>query len=129
MADSDFLGGGWKFPVDVENGQIVLSEGEENIEQSIRMILGTKPGERLMRPEFGCDLNRLVFSENNLATATLVAYHVEQALLEWEPRIDVLNVSAETTGEGNQLNIQIDYMVKSSNTQRNLVYPFYMENN
>lgn len=125
---SDFLGRGSKFPVAVANGRMVASEGEEKIRESILIILGTSKGERVMRPEFGCSINDLVFEVNNTATTTLVAYHVEEALLKWEPRIEVLNVFVspdEVIRE--QLNIEIDYEVKLTNSKANLVYPFFLE--
>jgi len=125
---SDFLGRGWRFPVAVANGRMAASEGEEKIRESILIILGTSKGERIMRPEFGCSINDLVFEVNNTATTTLVAYHVEQALQKWEPRIEVLNVFVspdEVNRE--QLNIEIDYEVKLTNSKANLVYPFFLE--
>ena len=124
----DFLGRGWRFPVGAANGKIVTSKGEEKIRESILIILGTSKGERVMRPEFGCGINDLVFEVNNTATTTLVAYHVREALLKWEPRIEVLNVFVSPDEEKrHQLNIEIDYEVKLSNTKANLVYPFYLE--
>lgn len=126
--DKDFLGKGIKFPVNVQNGQISTSSGEELIRESIMIILGTAKGERVMRPDFGCGINELVFSPNNISTATLVAFYIKEALLKWEPRIDVENVSAILDiEEGNRLNINIDYRVRTTNTKRNLVYPFYLE--
>ena len=125
---SDFLGKGWRFPVSVANRCIVASEGEEKIRESILIILGTSKGERVMRPEFGCSINDLVFEVNNTATTTLVAFHVKEALLKWEPRIEVLDVFVSPDKEKrHQLNIEIDYEVKLTNTKANLVYPFYLE--
>lgn len=126
--EKDFLGKGIRFPISVKEGKIATSSGEELIRESIMIILGTAKGERVMRPEFGCGINELVFAPNNTSTATLIGVYVKEALLKWEPRIEVLNVSAATDEkEGNRLNINIDYMVKTTNTKRNLVYPFYLE--
>ncbi len=127
MADADFLGRGWKFPVSIKNGKIAFSEGEESIKESIRIILETIEGERVMRPDFGCGINRLVFEPNNTSTAALIAFHIEEALMKWEPRIEVLdvNVTLDANNEKNELRINIEYMIKSTNTRDNLVYPFY----
>jgi len=126
--DIDFLGRGWKFPVSVKEGKMASSEGENGIMESIMIILGTAKGERVMRPDFGCGINELVFAPNNTSTATLVAFSVEEALLKWEPRIEVLDVSAfPDKDEGNRLNIRVEYMIKTTNTKKNLVYPFYLE--
>jgi phage baseplate assembly protein W len=128
MADADFLGRGWKFPVTVENGKIAFSEGEESIKDSIRIILETAEGERVMRPDFGCGINRLAFEPNNTSTTTFIAFHIEEALMKWEPRIEVLdvNVIPDVNNEKNKILIDIDYMIKSTNTRDNLVYPFYL---
>ena len=92
----DFLGFGWNWPLAVdESDRIALSRFEENIRQSIILIIRTARGERQMRPELGCDIHTLVFGENNMTTAGLAAFYVEQALTRWEPRIDILGVKAE----------------------------------
>ena len=128
MIDADFLGRGWKFPVSIKDGKIVPSQGYDSIRESIMIILGTSKGERVMRPDFGCGINELVFAPNNTSTATLIAFYIKEALLKWEPRIELLNVNAEPDEiEQNKLIITIDYMVKMTNTKDNLVYPFYLE--
>src|SRR5919197_1226521 len=130
MTNSDFLGLGWNFPIDVDDGgQIELaSDGEEGIRQSIWMILGTSPGERLMRPDFGCGIHDMVFGVNNAATATAVAVAVREALAVWEPRIDVLDVYVvPDASRPNLLLVEINYQVRSTNSRFNLVYPFYLE--
>ncbi len=124
----DFLGRGWKFQVSVEDGEIASSEGENSIKESIKIILGTAKGERVMRPDFGCDINEIVFAPINTSTGTLIDFHIREALLIWEPRIDLLNVHVSPDeNEKNKLVINIEYMVKASNTKSNLVYPFYLE--
>lgn len=124
----DFLGRGWKFQVSVEDGEIASSEGEDSIKESIKIILGTAKGERVMRPDFGCDINEIVFAPINTSTGTLIDFHIREALLIWEPRIDLLNVHVSPDeNEKNKLVINIEYMVKASNTKSNLVYPFYLE--
>ena len=126
--DADFLGSGWKFPVSIKNGSILSSGGYDSIRESIMIILGTAKGERVMRPDFGCGINELVFAPNNTSTATLITFYIKEALLKYEPRIELLNVNAEPDEtEQNKLIISIDYMVKTTNTKANLVYPFYLE--
>lgn len=128
MADADFLGKGWKYPISNENAKIISSEGYDSIKESIMIILGTSKGERVMRPDFGCGINELVFAPNNTSTATLIIFYIKEALLKWEPRIEVLKVNAEPDEtEQSKLIITIEYMVKTSNTKQNLVYPFYLE--
>jgi phage baseplate assembly protein W len=125
-----FLGLGWNFPVTTDaGGRIALSPSpEEGIRQSIWTILSTAPGERVMRPDFGCGLSDLVFAVNNAGTASAVAGAVREALAVWEPRIDVLDVFAAADPERpNLLLIEIDYRIRSSNSRFNLVYPFYLE--
>lgn len=125
---SEFLGIGWKFPVSMDDGKIALARYDESIRQAIRIILGTAPGERAMRPDFGCGIHDLVFAVNSAGTAGRVANLVRQALIRWEPRIDVLNVSASPDiGQPNLLQIEIEYRVRATNSRFNLVYPFYLE--
>ena len=124
----DFLGIGWNWPVTVDDAdRIALSRFEENIRQSILLIIRTARGERQMRPEFGCDIHALVFAENNMTTAGLAAFYVEQALARWEPRIELVSVhGAPDTDAGNGLLVEIEYRVIATNTIFNLVYPFYL---
>lgn len=124
----DFLGIGWKYPVNVDaNGKVAISKYEEDIKEAIQIILGTAKGERLMRPDFGCGINEYVFSIINTLNIHLIENEVREALTTWEPRIEVLDVRTETTyaTEGKLL-ISIDYLVRATNTQFNLVYPFYL---
>ncbi len=125
--EGDFLGRGWAFPIDVDHrGGIETVAAEADIEQSIRIILETAPGERVMRPEFGCGLHNLVFAPNSPATAGLVAYHVQEALGRWEPRIEVEEIQvAPDARRPAVLLIDIRYRIRSTNDVRNLVYPFY----
>ena len=128
MGNSDFLGRGWKYPIDIEKGRIAFSDGEDSIRESIMIILETEKGERIMRPDFGCEINELVFLPDNTQTATLIAFYIKEALMKWEPRIEVLDVNSyPDMEEKNKINIHIDYMIKTTNTKSNLVYPFFME--
>ena len=124
----NFLGRGWKYPVEVDRaGGIAMSELDETIRQSIHVILGTAPGERVMRPTFGCSIHDLVYAPNNLNTASLAAHFCIEALGKWEPRIEEIEAHAEPSDDdSNRLDIHIKYKVRATNTSRNLVYPFYI---
>jgi uncharacterized protein len=124
-----FLGKGWRFPVDIDRtGGVSMSVFEESIRDSIFIILGTAPGERIMRPTFGCDIHDLVFAPNNPNTCGLAAHYCEEALNKWEPRVAKVNAKARPApDEPNKILIDIEYVVVANNTTRNLVYPFYLK--
>jgi phage baseplate assembly protein W len=124
----DALGMGWSFPLRIDGrGGIAVSKHEEDILDSIRIILGTAKGERRMRPNFGCDIHLLIFAPNNATTWGLAARYVEEALGWWEPRIEVTEVDPQPDPEdGGRLLINIRYRIKATNDARNLVYPFYL---
>jgi phage baseplate assembly protein W len=129
VADArSFLGTGWAFPVRVgSSGGLVLSSAEESITESIWLVLSTAPGERVMNPRFGCGMHEYVFAANNAATRAAVAQHVRDALTNFEPRIDVLDVRVSDSGDlDNVLLVAIDYRVRDNNAMHNLVYPFYI---
>lgn len=124
----EFLGRGWKFPVGVDSrGSIKMSEYEEDIKEAIWIILSTSKGERVMRPDFGCGIHDYVFEAVNTSVLGLMETSIRDALIRWEARVDLINVTALTDkiSEG-QLLISIDYMVRTTNNQFNLVYPFYL---
>jgi len=129
MTEQQFLGVGWNYPTKLtDDGQIDLARYEESIRQAIWIILGTAPGERLMRPGFGCGIHDLVFAPNSPGTASRVAGEVRRALLDWEPRIDLLSVQVEPqTAEPATLLIRIEYRVRMTNNRFNMVFPFYLE--
>lgn len=125
----DFLGRGWRFPVGTDSKRDVrLSAEERDVEESIRIILGTAKGERVMRPDFGCNIHDYVFASVNASTLALIETGIREALLRWEPRIAVESVEAlaDRTERG-RLEIRIDYRIRSSDSERNLVYPFYVD--
>ncbi|MEA2690831.1 MAG: uncharacterized protein QOJ16_218 [Acidobacteriota bacterium] len=125
---SSFLGVGWRFPVGPAGGGIAMAPYEEAVRQSIWIILATARGERQMRPDFGCGIHDLVFAVNSAEAAGRVASEVRQALVRWEPRIDVKRVDASADEENpSRLLIEIEYKVRSTNNRFNLVYPFYLE--
>lgn len=130
MADvkKNFLGSGWKFPPCLDaRGRIELAHQEQDVEEAIRIILLTRQGERPMRPEFGSELHRLLFAPNDATTAGLARRYVQEALARWEPRIEVNEVLAETDArDPARLYIEIHYHLVATNSERNLVFPFYL---
>lgn len=124
----EFIGRGWAFPVRTDStGGIALVARELEIEEAIRLILGTSPGERPMRPEFGCRINEYVFASADGGTASSIAAEVKAALRRWEPRIDVEDVIVSFDArDASVLYIDIRYAIRRTNDRRNLVFPFYV---
>ena len=123
-----FLGVGWAYPVCVAAGRTAVAVFEDDIRQAIRIILGTNPGERVMRPDFGAGMNAMVFEPMSVATLETVKVRVREALVDWEPRIDVEAVNASMdNAEPNRLLVDVTYRVRATNTRTNLVYPFYLQ--
>jgi uncharacterized protein len=123
-----FLGRGWKYPVEIDrSGGIAMSDLDESIRQSILVVLGSAPGERVMRPHFGCEIHELVFAPNNVTTAGMAAHFCIEALQKWEPRIEEIEADADPNPDDpNRLDIHIRYKIRATNSARNLVYPFYL---
>lgn len=123
------LGAGWGFPVARQPApRLAMVADEESVRQSILIILRTVKGERVMRPDFGCNLQELVFAINDRSTQAAAAFEVREALQKWEPRIDVLEVEASAAGDrGEVLLIAIEYRVRSTDNRFNLVFPFYLD--
>lgn len=126
MAHGDFIGAGWSFPVSVTPaGSIRLIDGGDDVDAAIRMILSTVPGERVMRPEFGCRIWGLIFAPLTAGTLGLIEQYVREALERWEPRIELDEVAAFADQESAQVVIDVAYRLRATNDVRNLVYPFY----
>ncbi|MBR5089299.1 MAG: GPW/gp25 family protein [Ruminiclostridium sp.] len=129
MYDKSFLGTGFKFPVcvDPNTGRVRTSSAEDDIAESIRIILGTSPGERPMMPDFGCAINSFVFSGQDYTTIMMIKREVERALVVWEPRIKDIKADVKPSDGGDgKLVITVNYVVRSTNNPFNLVYPFYI---
>jgi phage baseplate assembly protein W len=124
----EFLGRGWKFPVEPDSqGRLNYSADEAKIQESILVILGTARGERVMRPDFGSRLHELVFAPINTSTRGLIIHYVTEALVTWEPRIELLRVDVtEEDALRGILQVSIEYKVRATNSRFNLVYPFYL---
>ena len=123
-----FLGTGYSFPIRVSpSGNLTYSSGEESVREAIWILLGTAKGERQMMPTFGCGIQDMVFAPNNQTTWGNLQHLVKDALTQWEPRVDVLDVTVTAAAdEANTLLIRVDYRIRSNNAFGNLVYPFYI---
>lgn len=125
---AEFVGAGWAFPLRTDpTGRVALVDGDREIAESIRLILMTAPGERPMRPEFGCAVHDYVFAPADAATAGDIAYAVRVALNRWEPRIDLGDVAVRFDSvDAGVLYVEITYSLRGTNDPRNLVFPFYV---
>jgi len=122
----DFVGAGWAYPTGLTaTGAVLLARGASELDGAIRLIIGTRPGERVMRPEFGCRIWDQLFEPVTPRTLGLVELAVREALSRWEPRIELTAVTAEPGGSDGEVRVSIDYLVRSTNDHRNLVFPFY----
>lgn len=123
-----FLGRGWSFPLGVSpSGGVAMSTGLADVEQSVRLILGTEPGERPMRPEFGCAIRDRLFDSFDSTTGSTIAQEVRRALERWEPRIVVDDVSVVRTADHQEVvDIHVAYRLSGTNSPHNLVHPFYL---
>lgn len=127
---ASFLGKGWRFPVRVDSttGRILLSEGEDDIAEAIRVILMTSKGERIMRPDFGSGLKDFVFGTMDGTTLRMLETDLERAITVWEPRVTDVEVRAQIDpSDTGRLRIGVQYVVRSTNNLFNQVYPFYLE--
>ena len=127
-ADRAFLGRGWAFPVRTgPDGEITVAEYEQDVHEAVRLVLGTEMGERVMLPEFAAGLRSLVFEPLSTTTRALVQHRVREALVTYEPRIDVVEVKVDLQrGAQPAVLVDVEYRVRSTNTFYNLVYPFYL---
>jgi uncharacterized protein len=127
--DKDFLGKGLRFPVSINlNGGVSSSQLEENVRQSLFVVLGTAPGERVNRPIFGCRIHDLMFAPNNAMTAARAQIYCQEAIYKFEPRIEKVTCNAmANVDEPNRLDIRIEYVIAGTNDKRNLVFPFYLK--
>lgn len=123
-----FLGRGIAYPLRVDGaGGLAMSAYEENIEECIRIVLGTAPGERLYRPEFGCRMHDEIFSPNTHHTRSMIAFYAREALVKWEPRIRDIEVQVkQDPDQPNSVLLEISYLVRATNSHFNLVYPFFL---
>jgi uncharacterized protein len=122
----DIVGQGWRFPAVISGtGGVRLVGGTDEIDSAIRMILATVPGERVMRPEFGCAMWNHVFSPLTAGTLGLIEQAAREALERWEPRIELEQVTATPDERTASVTVDVEYRVRVTNDVRNLVFPFY----
>ena len=128
MKNKSFLGTGWAFPPRIAGGQTNVVNNELDIKQSLEILLNTLPGERIMLPKYGCDLSELIFETLSDTLITYIKDLIETAILYYEPRIEVnkINISQEFVLEG-RIDIGIDFVVRSTNSRLNYVFPFYLK--
>ena len=124
---NEFIGAGWAFPLELDQtGSFALVGDTREVEEAIRLIIGTAYGERPMRPDFGCAIHDFVFADADATTAGRIAYEVRRSLRRWEPRIDVDDVRVSVDDvERSLMYVDVRYRIKNSNDPRNLVFPFY----
>lgn len=127
MTDPEFYGRGASHPLRPDARGLAEAVGRRKVEESILLILGTARGERVMRPDFGCNLNTLVFAPNNSTTANLARYYVQDGLARWEGRVEVLNVEVTNDHANAALVIDITYRLRATHDVHTLVFPFYLE--
>src|SRR6267142_1398234 len=124
-----FLGRGWKFPVQIDptSGRVAMSDSEQDIKESIYIILATAPGERVMRPDFGCGIHDLVFSAMSSVTMGLFESRVREAITRWEARVDIVKLEVFTKEpDRGKLEINLTCRVRDTNAEFNFVFPFYL---
>lgn len=127
MTTRERLGRGWSFPVAPGDDRgLPFAEGSDKVRQSIVLILETEPGERIMRPDFGCGLRRYLMKPNSTATRALIQREVELALTSWEPRIRLQSVRVDPAADPSRVDIGIDYVHARDRSPGSLVYPFYL---
>ena len=126
--ESDVVGRGFAFPLGVDHtGSLAMSSGPEAVQRALALVLSTAPGERVMRPEFGCAIWELLFAPVNANTLGLMAQHVREAVGRWEPRVDLEEVEVwPDPANPARVEINITYTIRPTNDRRNLVYPFYV---
>jgi phage baseplate assembly protein W len=127
MTSLAYLGRGWTFPVEPEPAALTYTAGPEKVRQSITIILDTEPGERIMRPTFGCGLRRYLMQPNTVATRALIQHDVEQGLAAFEPRIQLTSVSVDPGDDPALVYIRIAYIHVRDGRAGNLVFPFYLQ--
>jgi uncharacterized protein len=128
IRNREFIGRGLSFPLQVDSqGRLALTNGENEVFQSIRIILETSPGERVMRPTFGCRVWELIFEPRDASTEALLKEYVREALAMWEPRIEVTGVDILEEGASEEVvMVNIRYLIKNTHDERSIVYPFYI---
>ncbi len=128
MNGSNFTGKGWRFPLLPDaTGSLGYVEGDENVEQSLKILLLTSLGQRVMRPDFGCKASSMVFAPGSVQYLGLLETAIRESVRDWEPRVDLEEVNAEVNpADETQVTVYIGYRIRQTNTRSNLVFPFYL---
>lgn len=128
VPDAGFIGRGLRFPLAIDSrGNLAVTSGSEDLDSSIRVVVATAPGERVMRPQFGCRIWELLFEPVNANTLGLMAQSVREAVAQWEPRVEVEDViCTPDPRDAAIVRIDLAYRVRATNDRRNLVWPFYV---
>ena len=124
--EKSFLGRGWAFPVSfsLESQQVRLAENEEDIQQSLIILLNTTLGERVMRPDYGANMEDLLFEALNVTTANMIANRIKQAILYHEPRVKTEDIDLRPIYNEGRIEVVVSYLIIATNNRRNLVYPY-----
>lgn len=128
--NNDFLGKGWSFPptFNINTKSVEITEKEVDIQRSLEILLTTTVGERVMEPKYGCNMSDLVFEPLNTTIKTVIIDRIKTAILYFEPRIDAKNINLDTaTGTEGLVLVEIEYVVRSTNSRFNFVYPYYKD--
>lgn len=126
--DASFIGRGISWPMGVDHtGALALTSGSDDLDRSMRIILATAPGERVMRPQFGCRIWEMMFEPVTANLIGAMADAVQEAVAQWEPRVEVQDVAVlPDEDDASLVRIVVRYVVRTTNDERNLVYPFYV---
>ena len=127
-ADKDFLGKGWSFPpsFNINGKSTAMLSADDDIKQSLYILLSTAPGERVMRPNFGCGINKMMFDSLNNTSISQMKDLIKMSVLKYEPRVDLIDISVEKVIEEGYVNFNLEYIITSVNTRSNMVFPFYL---
>lgn len=126
MDNEAFLGRGWSFPPQITDGGARMSAYEQDIEESLRVLFSTSPGERVNRFDYGCPLRRYAFEPMDTGTVVRMRNDIARAVTLFEPRITLEDVSFEEHAEEGLLLIKLTYTIVRTNNRNNMVYPFYL---
>lgn len=129
MNDKSFLGSGWSFPPEFRTSELrptLICSAEDDIEQSLDILLHTRPGERVHNYDYGCDIDHYLFENIDVTTQTLIRDAIQRAVIMFEPRITLDDISFELDIPHNAILIQLDYTIRQTNRRSNIVYPFYL---
>jgi phage baseplate assembly protein W len=129
MSRNTFLGRGWSFPptFNANSRSIEMVEDDMDVKQSLQILLSTQLGERILRSDFGCNLTPLLFENVTVTLLTRIREIIKTSILAYEPRIDLINIFFDDANTAGLLRIEIEYLIRTTNSRQNYVFPFYLE--